>query len=84
MITDIAALDALVQARILDAVDHTYLDADVPFLAGILSTVENLVQVFYNRLAPEMPTGARLYRVRVYESEQNWTDVTEEEITAHE
>lgn len=76
MITDLAGLDAVVQVQILEHVDHTWLDADVPFLTGMLSTVENLAQVFYERLSSEMPPGAVLERVRLYESEQNWTEVT--------
>ncbi len=83
MIIDIVALDALVKRCILSAVDHRYLDVDVPFLQGKLSTVENVAQAFYQRLVAEIPPAVKLYRVRVFESEQNWAEVSQEENLQH-
>lgn len=76
MIINIPQLDQLVQETLLQFVDHRHLDDDVAFLQGILSTVENVAQVFYNRLEPALPSHVSLYRVRLYESENNWTDIT--------
>jgi 6-pyruvoyltetrahydropterin/6-carboxytetrahydropterin synthase len=78
MIMDIVALDALVHESLISIIDHRYLDEDVPFLNGVLSTCENVVQVFYDRLASEIPKPATLYRIRLYESEMNWAEVAAE------
>jgi 6-pyruvoyltetrahydropterin/6-carboxytetrahydropterin synthase len=84
MIMDLVALDERVNDVILSAVDHKHLDQDVPFLNGVLSTVENVAQVFYQRLAAEIQPPATLHRVRLYESDQHWTEVTREEMSPHE
>lgn len=81
MITNIIDLDRTVHTVILSEVDHKYLDQDVPFLKGVLSTVENVAQVLFDRLAPEIKAPATLYRVRLYESEGNWIDVVAKEVS---
>lgn len=81
MIMDLVALDELVHTIIVSKVDHTYLDQDVDFLAGQLSTVENVAQRFFEILRPRIPDPAKLYRIRLYESETNWTDVLGKEVT---
>lgn len=76
MILEINTLDQLVRSVILDVVDHKYLNEDVPWLEGVVSTVENVAQVFYQRLAPEISAPVVLHRVRLYESDDNWIEIT--------
>lgn len=84
MIVDLVDLDALVHAQILSHVDHTCLDEDVPFLRGVLSTVENVAQCFYNRLMSQIPQPAKLCRVRLYESEASWVEITQPAVVRHQ
>jgi 6-pyruvoyltetrahydropterin/6-carboxytetrahydropterin synthase len=53
-------------------VDHKDLDVDVPWMAGRVSTAENVVAALWERLAPHFE--GRLWRLRLYESAANVVD----------
>jgi 6-pyruvoyltetrahydropterin/6-carboxytetrahydropterin synthase len=72
-VVDLARLKRIMTERIVDRVDHKHLNEDVDFLSGVNPTAENLAVVFWRELAGHIPQGD-LYRVRVYESEQNFAD----------
>jgi 6-pyruvoyltetrahydropterin/6-carboxytetrahydropterin synthase len=77
MVMNFVLLDDLVKTRVLDDVDHYDLDADVPWLAGVLTTAENLVKVFAERLQgpiAEAAPGASLARLRLFETVDAWVD----------
>ena len=70
-------MDLNVMARILDevvfqAVDHKHLDADVPWLEGVITTAENVSAALWDQLAPHF--GGLLHRIRLYESAANVVD----------
>jgi 6-pyruvoyltetrahydropterin/6-carboxytetrahydropterin synthase len=69
MVTDVARLDALVQQRLLDRVDHRTLEG-VPELAGVITTGEGLARAFWAVLAPVL-APVRLRRVTVVETAKN-------------
>jgi len=73
MVMNLTDLMALIRDKILGAVDHRDLNTDVPFLAGLVPTAENIAVSFWKRLEPELERfeGCRLYRIRVYESPSN-------------
>jgi len=78
MVVNFVTLDDLVRTRILDEVDHYDLDADVAWLAGELTTAENLVRVFAERLREPIAAaapGARLQRLRLFETVDAWVDL---------
>ena len=68
MVMDFHALASHVDERLLAHVDHHDLDRDVPFLEGILSTAENLLMAFWNRLAEGLPEGVRLLEISLRET----------------
>lgn len=73
---DLGRFDELVRARILDVVDHQHLNLVLPELGGAPPTTENLVGVFYARLARAIPAGLRLMKLRLEEDEDlaaEWT-----------
>lgn len=69
MCIDLARLDQLVEEKILQKMDHKHLNYDVPELAGIIPSSENLVVVIWNLLKPEL--GEALYRVALHETSKN-------------
>ena len=73
MVVNVAALKARVRERIVDHVDHRFLDRDVPLLAGVIPTMENLVIEFWKALEGAAEP-ARLVRLRLYETEDNWAE----------
>lgn len=77
LIYNIKEFDALIENELIPVIDHCYLDEDVPFLKGTLSTVENLARAIYDEVSPQLPTGVQLHKIRLYESPDNWVDVNE-------
>ena len=76
MIIDLNVLRSLMHEEIFVHVDHKHLDLDVEFLAGRISTAENLAVAFWERLAPRIDDhpGCRLHRLRVYEGPDSFVD----------
>lgn len=71
MIMDFKHLKELVKAEVVDKVDHKNLNIDVPFMEGIISTVENMAVIFWNVLKPKINNG-HLYEIKLAESERNY------------
>ena len=65
------ALDAVVRERVLARLDHKNLNADIPELAGSVTTTENLATLVRNALTEEWTLPARLARVRISETARN-------------
>jgi 6-pyruvoyltetrahydropterin/6-carboxytetrahydropterin synthase len=70
MVLDLRALHKVVQATVLDKVDHKHLNTEVDFLRGVQPTTENLARCVFEQLVDTLPTG-RLVRVRVEETDKN-------------
>ena len=64
------ALDELVRERILTRFDHHNLNTDIPELAGVVATTENLAVAIESALRP-WPLPAKLFGVRISETERN-------------
>jgi 6-pyruvoyltetrahydropterin/6-carboxytetrahydropterin synthase len=76
MVMDLNRLMVILKEELIDAVDHKNLNLDVPFLAGIIPTAENVAVAFWKRIEPRISRfeGARLERIRLYESRSNFVD----------
>jgi 6-pyruvoyltetrahydropterin/6-carboxytetrahydropterin synthase len=73
-IMDLKRLSDIIKQQIIQHVDHRNLNADVPWLEGLIPTAENLAVTFWDRLQGELPEGL-LRSVRVSESDKNWAEV---------
>ncbi|MBL8859265.1 MAG: 6-carboxytetrahydropterin synthase [Planctomycetes bacterium] len=76
MVMDLNRLMVILREEIVSVVDHKNLNVDVPFLAGVIPTAENVAVAFWRRIEPSLKgfEGCRLHRVRVYESRNNYVD----------
>jgi len=72
MVMDLNRIAALLHEHVFSVVDHKDLDHDVPWLAGRVSTAENVVAAIWEQLAPHFE--GRLHRLRLYESAVNFVD----------
>lgn len=72
MVMDLNRLALLLQERVFAEVDHRHLDHDVAWLAGRVSTAENVAAAIWERLAPEL--RGLLFRIRLWESRHNFVD----------
>ncbi|HLA64099.1 MAG TPA: 6-carboxytetrahydropterin synthase, partial [Rhodothermales bacterium] len=70
-VIDLAALKTILEARVVDDLDHRNLNLDVPWLEGMLPSTENLAVAIWGRLADHLPGPARLAEIRLQETENN-------------
>jgi 6-pyruvoyltetrahydropterin/6-carboxytetrahydropterin synthase len=70
MVVNMAALDEVVQRRVLDRFDHANLNCDPAFVNQV-PTTENLCRAVFDVLKGALPTGELEY-VRVEETENNF------------
>ena len=70
-VLDLKILRELVEGRVIQDVDHRNLNVDVAWMRGINPTTENLVVAIWQRLAGQLPRGARLQRLDLWETPRN-------------
>ena len=75
-VVDLKRLRDLVQARVVDDVDHRNLNVEVPWLEGVNPTTENLVVAIWERLEDRLPPGVRLDRIVLRETPRNHVEYT--------
>jgi 6-pyruvoyltetrahydropterin/6-carboxytetrahydropterin synthase len=65
------ALDGLMSTKVLQRFEHKNLNIDVPELAGVVPTTENLASAIRNVIVREWSLPTRLRRIRVSETDRN-------------
>jgi len=73
MILDLKKLSDIIDAEIVEKVDHKHLNHDVDFLKDVIPTAENLALVFWKVLEKRIRPG-RLHSVKVYETPNNFAE----------
>ncbi len=72
-VVDLKNLKEILNREVLDAMDHRFLNQEVPEFATAIPTTENIAVAIWNRLCPKLDL-ARLHRVRVYEAADLFVD----------
>ncbi|MEO7176284.1 MAG: 6-carboxytetrahydropterin synthase [Saprospiraceae bacterium] len=68
-IIDAKLLSGLIKEHILDHLDHSNLNLDVPFIPeNTMPTTENLVKIIWGQLYPHI-TACELHSIKLYETE---------------
>ncbi|NWU67676.1 PTPS synthase, partial [Pterocles burchelli] len=70
MVINLTDLKKYMQEAIMEPLDHKNLDKDVPYFAEVVSTTENVAVFIWENLKKLLPMGI-LYKVKVYETDQN-------------
>ncbi len=80
-VIDAKRLGDLIREEVIDQLDHSNLNLDIPWLSGAQPTSENIAIAIWKRLSPKLDTyaaehnpGSRLYRVRLVETENIYVD----------
>lgn len=73
-LADLGVVKALVQQRVIDVLDHSQIETDIPWFANRQPTSENLVIFIWDQIASHFPDGVRLVRVRLYETPSIFTE----------
>merc|ERR1712215_151123 len=72
MVVNIAELKVWIKEKVLDVLDHKNIDMEVEyFKTGVVSTTENLAVFCWKQLVDVIPSPARLYQVKLWETEKN-------------
>jgi 6-pyruvoyltetrahydropterin/6-carboxytetrahydropterin synthase len=76
MVMNLTDLMRILRERVLPRVDHKHLNLDVPFLAEVNPTAENVAIALWHQIAPELRSfeGCRLHRIRLFESRSSYVD----------
>lgn len=77
-VVDLKELKDVLNREVLEALDHRFLNKEVPEFAKAIPTTENLAVAIWNRLKPKMHL-AQMHRVRVYETPDLFVDYYGEE-----
>jgi 6-pyruvoyltetrahydropterin/6-carboxytetrahydropterin synthase len=72
-VMDLKDLKEVLNREVLDAMDHRYLNKEVPEFARQIPTTENVAIAIWNRLEQKLNV-AKLHRVRVYEAPDLFVD----------
>lgn len=73
MVINVGELKQIV-GEVLKAFDHKHLNEDTPYFRDKQPTTENIVQVLWGLIAPQLPAGVRLHRLRLYETGEIFAD----------
>lgn len=77
-VVDLKDLKEILNREVLEAMDHRFLNREVPEFERLIPTTENLAIVIWKRLQPALRV-AELHRVRVYETPDLYVDFYGEE-----
>jgi len=72
-VVDLKQLKETMHREVLDAMDHRFLNKEVPEFFTRIPTTENIAIAIWQRLAAKM-NRAQLHRVRVYETPDLFVD----------
>jgi len=72
-VVDLKELKDILEREVVSVYDHRHLNYEVPELAEVIPTTENIAVAIWNRLDGKIP-NAKLHRVRVYEMADLFAD----------
>ena len=77
-VVDLKQLKDILNREVVDAMDHRYLNKEVPEFSTVMPTTENIAIAAWKRLEAKLRV-AKLHRIRVYETPDLWADFYGEE-----
>lgn len=72
-VLDLKQLKEVLNREVLDVFDHRHLNKEVPEFVNQIPTTENIAIAIWRRLEPKL-NGAKMHRVRVYETPDLFVD----------
>ena len=73
-VMDLKHLKHMIENEVVSHLDHKNLNVDVPFLQGILPSVENVAIAIWNIMHNKLPADVKLHKVLLYETERNFVE----------
>jgi 6-pyruvoyltetrahydropterin/6-carboxytetrahydropterin synthase len=76
MVVDLVALQNTIDSLIIEPMDHSFLNKDVPYFERVVPTAENIAAYMVKTLrGPISELGAKLHKIKLYESPNNACEV---------
>jgi 6-pyruvoyltetrahydropterin/6-carboxytetrahydropterin synthase len=77
MVMDLKELKQILEEEVVAPMDHRFLNYEVPPFDRVIPTAENVAREIWKRIEPRIPSQrARLARVRLFETDDLYVDVT--------
>ncbi len=84
MVFDLRELKEIINAEVVEPMDHRFLNREIPQFANVVPTTENLAREIWRRIAPRVggphararANNVRLKNVRLYETADLYVDCT--------
>ncbi len=74
-VINLKALSTIIQKKIIEKIDHKNINLEVDFMNGKMASTEILSIAIWEQLEDEIKQlGARLYSVKLYETENNYAE----------
>ncbi len=79
-VVDLKLLKEILEREVVGVYDHRHLNHEIPDFKTVVPTPENIAIAAWQRLDNKIP-GARLYKVRIYETHDLYADFYGEDAT---
>jgi len=74
LVMDLKDLKKIIEQEVIEPLDHQNLNLDVPWLQGIMPSIENVAVAIWERLHPLLPEGVQLHKVTLWETQNNFVE----------
>jgi 6-pyruvoyltetrahydropterin/6-carboxytetrahydropterin synthase len=75
MVMDLKDLKQILEEEVVTPMDHRFLNYEVPPFDRVIPTAENVAAEIWRRLDPRIGQGAKLAKVRLFETTDLYVDV---------
>ena len=74
LVMDLKDLKKIIEREVIEPLDNHNLNLDVPWLQGIMPSIENVVVAIWERIEPHLPKGAQLHKITLWETQNNFVE----------
>jgi 6-pyruvoyltetrahydropterin/6-carboxytetrahydropterin synthase len=72
---DLKKMSTIIKTYVVDVLDHSNINLDVPFMAGKMASTENIAMGIWEQLESHLTAeNYRLYSIKLYETERNFVE----------
>lgn len=77
-VMDFKDLKSVVEARVVDDLDHRNVNLDVTWMDGVIASAENIVVAIWERLADRLPDEVTLKKLTLWETPRHYVEYSGE------
>jgi 6-pyruvoyltetrahydropterin/6-carboxytetrahydropterin synthase len=73
-VMDLKKLKVILEDKVVSKLDHKNFNLDVDFLKDVMPSIENIVIKLWEQIEHELPQGANLHCIKLYETENQFVE----------